>query len=122
MPRSARNEGYSRRQRFAARGSFGSVLRAPRKVRGRLAVIHVLARQDKVSRLGIALTRKLVASAVHRNRVKRIVRETFRRHAARGAGLDCVVTLRGRFDESQAGPIAIEVRQLLDELCAGERG
>jgi ribonuclease P protein component len=121
MPRNARSEGYSRRHRFAARGSFGAVLRSPRKIRGQLAILHAAPGQDNVSRMGIALTRRLVPSAVHRNLVKRLVRDEFRRHAAKRAGLDCVVTLRVRFDESQAGPIVAEVRVLLDKLCAGDR-
>ena len=121
MPRSARNEGYSRRHRFARRGSFGSVLRSSRKIRGRFVVIHATSGINHVARLGIALTRRLVPFAVDRNRVKRMVRETFRRHAAKGSGLDCVVTLRERFERSQAGPIAAEVRGLLDQLCNGDR-
>jgi ribonuclease P protein component len=120
MPRSARNEGYSRRHRFAQRGSFGSVLRGSRKIRGHFTVIHAAPGNDNVARLGIALTRRLVPSAVERNLVKRLVRETFRRHAARGLGLDCVVTLRERFDASHACPIVAEVRGLLDQLCNGD--
>jgi ribonuclease P protein component len=121
MPRSARNEGYSRRHRFSTRGSFGPVLHSSRKLRGQLTVIHTIPGAGGLSRLGIALTRRLIPSAVHRNLVKRLVRETFRRHAARNAGFDCVVTLRGRFDASQAGPVTAEVRELLDKLCGGER-
>jgi len=121
MPRNARNKGYSRRHRFAQHGSFGSVLRGSRKIRGRFAIIHATPGNDNVARLGIALTRRLVPSAVHRNLVKRLVRETFRRHAAKGSGLDCVVTLRERFEASHASPIAAEVRGLLDQLCNGDR-
>lgn len=121
MPRNARNEGYSRRHRFSARGSFAPALHSSRKFRGRLAVIHTIAATAGISRLGIALTRRLVPSAVHRNLVKRLVRETFRKHAARAAGLDCVVTLRERFDPAQVGPVVAEVRELLDKICGGER-
>jgi ribonuclease P protein component len=117
MPRNARQDGYSRRHRFAARGSFGPVLRASRKVRSRFAVIHAAPRDASISRLGIALTRKLVASSVDRNRVKRIAREAFRRHRVKFAGLDCVVMLRERFQPEQADAIAAEIRGLLDELC-----
>ncbi|MGZ5031567.1 MAG: ribonuclease P protein component [Usitatibacter sp.] len=117
MPRNARNEGYSRRHRFARRGSFGNVLRGSRKVRGRFAVVHAASGNDNIARLGIALTRRLVPSAVDRNLVKRLVRETFRRHAAKGSGLDCVVTLRERFEPSHARSIAAEVRGLLDQIC-----
>jgi ribonuclease P protein component len=121
MPRSARTEGYSRRHRFSARGSFGTVLRGSRKLRGRLAILHVAPSPDGVSRLGIALTKRLVPASVDRNRVKRMVREAFRRHPAKATGLDCVVALRERFAVTGAAPVVAEIRGLLDQLCGQER-
>ena len=120
MPRSARIEGYSRRHRFSARGSFGAILRGPRKLRGHLAVIHVASGRAGESRMGLALTRRLVPHAVDRNRLKRLVRETFRRHLVKSRGFDCVVSLRGRFDSTQAAPMMDEIRSLLDQLAQNE--
>jgi ribonuclease P protein component len=121
MPRNARKEGYSRRHRFAERGSFGPVLRAARKLRGRLAVVHVMPGRGAVSRLGLALTRRLVPAAVDRNMVKRMVRETFRRHAVKQSGFDCVVTLREKYRLGQAPEIATEICGLLDRLVPAAR-
>lgn len=42
-------------------------------------------------RLGLAISRKVAKSAVARNRLKRIVRESFRCHRQWLGGLDCVV-------------------------------
>ena len=120
MPRSARNEGYSRRHRFSARGSFGAVLRGSRKLRGRFAVIHVAPGRSGQSRLGVALTRRLVPLSVDRNRVKRLVRDAFRRHAAKRAGFDCVVALRERFDASQSAAMVEEINSLLAQLPRSE--
>jgi ribonuclease P protein component len=116
MPRNARKEGYSRRYRYTVQGSFGSVLRSPRKVRGRFATVHAAPALTEASRLGIALTRKLVPRSVDRNRVKRLVREAFRRHLLKIAGLDCVVMLRERFDEANLPPLVAEIRAHFDQL------
>jgi ribonuclease P protein component len=117
MPRSARKEGYSRRHRFSAQGSFGSVLRGSRKIRGRFSTVHVVPAPAKVSsRLGIALTRKLVPRSVDRNRVKRLAREAFRRHVLKLAGLDCVVMLRERFDDANSPALLAEIRAHFDQL------
>ena len=113
-------QGYSRLHRFAERGSFGPILRSPRKLRGRLAVIHVAPGRPRQSRLGLALTRRLVPLAVDRSRVKRVVREAFRRHDAKACGFDCVVTLRERFESAHLPAIAAEVGELLDRLARGE--
>jgi ribonuclease P protein component len=117
MPRSARKEGYSRRYRFTAQGSFGSILRGSRKVRGRFATIHVAPARNDGSRLGIALTRKLVPRSVDRNRMKRLVRETFRRHVLKLAGLDCVVMPRERFDDANTPALLAEIRAHFDQLA-----
>jgi ribonuclease P protein component len=116
MPRSARREGYSRRHRFTARGSFGAVLRGSRKLRGRFAVLHVVPARELHSRLGIALTRRLVPASSDRNRVKRLVRETFRRHVVKQSGLDLVITLRQRFEPGDMAPIVAEISSLFDQL------
>ena len=118
MARSARKEGYSRRHRFSVQGSFGAVLRGSRKLRGHHAVLHVAPGHAGASRLGVALTKRLVPASADRNRVKRLVREAFRRHELKSAGLDCVVALRQRFDAAQEGSLLAEIRALFDQLCA----
>lgn len=121
MSRNARKEGLSRRHRFAERGSFGPVLRGARKLRGRLVVLHAAPARGQDSRLGIALTRRLVPSSLERNRLKRIAREAFRRHALKGAGFDCVLTLRHRFDAADAPELRAEIQSLFDRLALERR-
>lgn len=118
MARSPRPEGFSRRHRFSARGSFGPVLRSPRKLRGNCVVLNVLEGHGDFSRLGIALTRRMVPSAVDRNHLKRLVREEFRHHEVKQRRLDCVVALRKPFDATLAPALRVELRQLLDQLAA----
>jgi ribonuclease P protein component len=118
VPRSTPAQGFPRTHRFDARGSFGPVLRSPRKVRGDLAVVHVAIGRSGASRLGIALTRRLVPLATDRNHVKRLVREAFRRHVLRSAGLDCVVTLRLKWAGNHAGALRAEILALFDQLAA----
>jgi ribonuclease P protein component len=116
MPRGARTEGYSRRHRFTAQGSFGPVLKGSRKLRGRYAILHVAPARNSHSRLGIALTRRLVPASTDRNRVKRLVRESFRRHVVKQSGLECVVTLRQRFAAEDVPAVIAEVDSLFDQL------
>ena len=121
MPRDARPEGFSRRHRFTCRGSFGPLLSGGRKLRGRYAVLHVASRAADGSRLGIALTRRFVPSAVERNRMKRALREAFRRHGLKAAAVDCVVTLRGRFEPAERPAVVEEIRGLFDQALRHTR-
>ena len=75
--------------------------------RGRLFTIHQIPRTEPAgpeeatdktngARLGIVVPKKILRSAVHRNLVKRIVREAFRARAVRLAPTDVVVRLTGK--------------------------
>ena len=46
------------------------------------------------ARLGMAISKRIIKKAVVRNRMKRIVRESFRHHLQQLAGLDVVVMCR----------------------------
>lgn len=47
-----------------------------------------------IARLGLALARRKIPAASARNRIKRIVRESFRKHQHELTGLDIVVLAR----------------------------
>jgi ribonuclease P protein component len=116
MPRGPRREGFSRRHRFSARGSFAAALRSSRKLRGTNVVVNVAPAPGAGSRLGIALTRKLVPLATQRNRLRRLVRDVFRRHEVKNRGLDCVVALRKPLAALQVAQLRAELRELFDQL------
>jgi len=115
MPRDARAEGFSRKHRFSVQGSFGAVLRNSRKLRSPHAVLHVTTGIPGSSRLGVALTRRLMPSSVERNALKRALREAFRRHPVKAAGLDLVVMFRSRFAPAERRAVVDEVTGLFDE-------
>lgn len=60
------------------------------------AMLTVLARKNDLgfARLGLAVARKAAGSAVERNRLKRVIRESFRRHRHELPAVDCVVMTR----------------------------
>lgn len=89
----AGDQRYSKARRLRKRPQFLALSRARR-----VATQHFLFLWQPngltLSRLGITVTRK-IASAVGRNRVKRLLREAFRRSGeALPAGLDLVVVVR----------------------------
>jgi ribonuclease P protein component len=118
MPRE-RAHALSRRHRIAPQGSFGPILRSGRKFRGENLVLHARP-GGPCSRIGVALARRLVPLAVNRNRVKRAVREAFRRHEVKHAAFDCVVAPRARMDHVAVAELVRELTALLDELRRSE--
>jgi ribonuclease P protein component len=75
-------------------GDYSRVFANPRKSAD--ALFTVLARPRPVggARLGLAISKKNLRRAVDRSRIKRLVRESFRRHRSGLGGLDVVVLAR----------------------------
>ena len=80
--------------------------------------MHASPAPGGISRLGIALTRRTLPNATDRNRVRRLVREVYRRHVVKQSGLDCVVTLREAFRPADMPALKDEVAALFEQLRA----
>jgi len=86
-------------ERVRRPGEFRTILRRGRCFRDPILRIHFLESRRELPRLGLVVSRK-VGGAVVRNRVKRIIREIFRREKWRlDPPLDLVLT-----PSPQAGP------------------
>lgn len=69
-----------------------------------------------VARIGFVLPRRRVRHAVARNRIKRIIRETFRHRQAGMRGLDVVVMARDGLAELQNTALRAAVERQFDYL------
>ena len=78
----------------AAKGEFERVFRDSLRSGDRLFTVLAARGQTEHPRLGLAISRKAVGNAVARNRIKRLVRESFRQHATRLPPVDVVVMAR----------------------------
>ncbi len=67
-------------------------------------------------RIAIAVPKRILKSAVDRNRVKRVIREAFRQHPVRGLPVDILVTLRS---DVQVEPGGIKTRSHKSQLRRG---
>ena len=102
----ARAEGLRRADRIRSRTDFLRVQRDGKRVHTRHFVIMVWPGQDQ--RLGITVTRR-VAGAVGRNRVRRLVREVFRRNRELFPRCDLVFIARAGADRLGYGQVLAEV-------------
>jgi ribonuclease P protein component len=78
--------------RLCSKWEFKQLFQEGKRLRAGPFLVLVRVNQQAYPRLGLAVSKRHVASAVLRNRIKRCVREQFRLHQASLAGLDIVVT------------------------------
>ena len=69
---------FPRTARVRARAQFDAIFKRARRIAAPQLVLHWLA-EGEVPRLGLAVSRKVSPHAVIRNRIKRALREEFRR-------------------------------------------
>lgn len=91
---------FSTAHRLLRGNGFGHVLRAE-NVQDEYFKIFFVRNSIENARLGIIARKKILTGAVQRNRIKRVVREAFRRHDVKTCKLDMVVMVR--CVHSQAG-------------------
>lgn len=115
-----RDEGLSRDQRMRRRVDFQRCYRQGSRKHGSLAALHYHPNNQDQTRLGITASRK-VGNSVVRHRLKRRVREIFRRfeHREAMAALDVVVHLKPSARTSDFESLERELKRLLNHVVRG---
>lgn len=102
MPKAALDSLYKfpRTSRLLIKRDFQSVFANPRKVSNRYLLALFRPNQQVSARLGIIVAKSRIKKAVHRNLVRRMVRESYRHQQEALKGLDLIVLIR-----SECSPI-----------------
>ncbi|NGX17523.1 ribonuclease P protein component [Wenzhouxiangella sp. XN24] len=85
---------FTRAQRLLKPEQFTRVFRTGRRRGDACFTVIATSGPGPSARLGLAVSKKVSKSAVQRNRIKRLVRESFRKHGADYGKLDIVVMAR----------------------------
>lgn len=103
-----------RAERLRRAADYRRVFRDGVRADGRLMSLVIAPGANTHARLGLAAGRR-VGGAVQRNRVKRLVRESFRTES-RPAGVDVVVVPKAAMAQSDQAAVAVEYTKLLERL------
>ncbi len=77
-------------------------------------LLRIRLRPEGSARLGMAIARKRARTAVLRNRIKRLVRERFRRLQHDWPAIDLIVLLRGPMTLADCEGLGDEFQQLVE--------
>lgn len=110
---------YPRSSRLVRPAEFTRVYREGRRIAGGSLQIIYRTGESTRPRLGLAVPKRILPRAVDRNRVKRLIRESFRRHRAQLPPLDLVVALRGRKQRGTPADLTAVLEALWQRLPTG---
>jgi ribonuclease P protein component len=99
-------QSFSRDHRLLLPADYKYVFNQP--IRSSDKLITILAKHNnatKQARLGLAVAKKSVKTAVHRNRIKRLTREYFRLNQNKIACADYVILVRNGIDKKDNSDI-----------------
>ncbi|SFR56521.1 ribonuclease P protein component [Thiomicrospira sp. ALE5] len=80
----------------------------------------VKANQQPIPRLGLAISKKQLARAVWRNRIKRVAREAFRQHKIDLCGYDIVVLGRKGMERVDSAQLHASFEHLIKKIKLSE--
>ncbi|MDR2212893.1 MAG: ribonuclease P protein component [Pseudomonadales bacterium] len=108
---------FTKAQRLLKAADYGAVFKAADfKVSAPALLILAARTQQTQARIGLVVSKKNAGCAVSRNRIKRLLRETFRQRAAALAALDMVFMARPGLSNLDNPAIIALANTLLDEL------
>ena len=97
--------GFSRSLRLLRPEEYRAVIAQRCRSDDRLFTVYAVGNQLDRARLGITVSRKVSVRSVYRNRLKRLVRESFRHHKQSLNGMDLVVVARKNASDTKRSEI-----------------
>lgn len=89
---------YPRKNRLVTKAEFKAVFDNAQKVSQKYLLVLYKPNQNLHSRLGLVVGKRFANKAVSRNRIKRVIRESFRFNFENLKGIDIIVIARHQCD------------------------
>ncbi len=114
------NQRFPRERRLTSPEDFNAVLKQA-DFRRRLGPLRFMWRKNQMHfpRLGLIVGKRAVTKAVHRNRIKRVIRSHFRRHQHQVDAYDVVVQVLQDVGSARLRELLTEAFDLLDQQALG---
>ncbi|MBS3917109.1 MAG: ribonuclease P protein component [Sulfuritalea sp.] len=117
MTTAAADLGFRGEHRLRKTDEFSSVFAFRKTLRGKNFDVLYRPGLSDSARLGVVVAKKFVRSAVNRNMVRRIVRESFRLSRAKLLPNDIVVRVSSRMVAPDRRQVRGEIDELFSRLC-----
>jgi ribonuclease P protein component len=109
---------FRRAQRMRRPAEFREVYAKGRRVGNEMFAANFLANQAGVARLGLSIAVRTSGGAVQRNRLRRVIRESFRLHRHALPALDIVIGARAAARAASAAQLRAALERLWQRIGA----
>jgi len=113
---SGENNHFPRSYRLISANDYKQVFKKPSKVSSPALLFLFNVNNKASSRLGLAIAKKQLPLAVDRNRIKRLIRESFREKHSLLASIDIVVLARNKCLNMDNKGIRIHLDQMWNKV------
>lgn len=111
------DQGFGRKLRLLTASDYKAVFgKADHKVSCTQLLILAINSGHETPRLGLVIAKKHVRLAVERNRIKRLIRESFRQHQQLLSGLDIVILARAGVNDMDNTSFTTLLEKLWQDL------
>ena len=117
-----RQHGLPRAARLLKAGDFAALRRSSQRVSGRHFVAEVGVNAQPMCRLGQAVSKRVSKRAVMRNRIKRVVRESYRQHRGGLPAVDILLVARSSAAQQDNASLREDLAKLWPKLAALKLG
>ena len=107
---------FRRAQRLRRPGEFRDVYAKGRRIGNDMFAANVLANGTDSARLGLSIAVRSMGGAVRRNRVRRLIRESFRLHRRALPAVDIIVSARGQARAASAADLRAALERLWQRI------
>lgn len=116
-PKAKQAFSFTKGQRLLNSDEFNQVFKTNRfRVSHKFCLILALPNKYHKPRLGLVIAKKNIRSAVQRNRIKRVIRESFRQQQHQLPAIDAIVLARKGLDQLNNPNTAKVMKQLWQSL------
>lgn len=112
------SKGFPRHLRLRSHRDFQTVYRQGKKISNHYFILWVCSNHLQHPRLGMSVSKRHIPLAVQRNRIKRLIRESFRVHQALLPALDIIVITHTASQQLNNAQLFLQLEQQWQKLRA----
>lgn len=111
-----KDNSFPKNLRILKSEAFSNIFSNGKKVRTKNFILYVLANDKGYPRLGLAVGKKVSNKAVRRNRIKRILRESFRTNKILFDSYDIILVVKNEISGIDQSMVINELKAALSKL------